>query len=121
MHESDPGKPCDCRNVCGRSTKRGACPCLVRGSFCTDQCTCGTAKQTCSNRPGSRGSKLSEKLGIALDESDDSDKFSDAEALVSQSGINVFFNECNTVGPKLKTSLLTALTEPGRDHRLDGS
>ena len=36
MHESDPGKPCDCRNVCGRSTKRGACPCLVRGSFCID-------------------------------------------------------------------------------------
>ena len=91
MHESDHGKPCDCRNVCGRSTKRGACPCLVRGSFCTDRCTCGTEKQTCSDRTGSRGSKLSEKLGLALEESDDSDKFSEAEALVSQSGINVFF------------------------------
>ena len=69
MHESDPGKACDCRNVCSRSSKRGACPCLVRGSFCTDRCTCGTEKQTCSNRPGSRGSKLSKKLGIAMEES----------------------------------------------------
>ena len=69
MHESDPGKACDCRNVCSRSSKRGACPCLVRGSFCTDRCTCGTEKQTCSNCPGSRGSKLSKKLGIAMEES----------------------------------------------------
>ena len=90
MHESDPGNACDCRNVCSRSSKRGACPCLVRGSFCTDRCTCSTEKQTCSNRPGSRGSKLSEKLRIAMEESDDSDKFSEAEALVSQSGLNVF-------------------------------
>ena len=65
MNESDPGKACDCRNVCSRSSKRGAYSCLVRGSFCTDRCTCGTEKQMCSNRPESRSSNLSEKLGIA--------------------------------------------------------
>ena len=32
-------------------------------SFCTDRCTCGTEKQ-----PGSSGSKLSEKLKIAMEE-----------------------------------------------------
>ena len=100
--------------MCSRSSKRGASPCLVRGSFCTDRCTCGTEKQTCSNRPGSRGSKLSEKLGIAMEESDDSDKFSEAEALESQSGLNVFFNECT-----LKQ--VYSLSQGRRDHRLDGS
>ena len=38
-------------------------PVLARGSFCTDRCTCGTEKQQ-----GSRSSKLSEKLGIAMEE-----------------------------------------------------
>lgn len=46
---------CDCRNLCNRSSKRGACPCLSQEVYCSDECKCGTAKQQCSNRYGSGG------------------------------------------------------------------
>ena len=42
----------------------GACPCLVRGCFCSERCKCGTQKQHCTNVLGGPGSKLSEQLGI---------------------------------------------------------
>ena len=82
-HESDPGTAsCKCGNVCNRATKRGACPCLARGSFCSKNCSCGR-KLPCSNMPGRRGSKLSERLGMVMEvESDDSDGM-DIEELVS--------------------------------------
>ena len=63
MHGSDSRKACDCRNVCNGAAKEVRVLVLFKGSFGTDRCTCGTDKQ-----PGSRGSKLSEKLEIAMEE-----------------------------------------------------
>ena len=63
-HCADPGDSCKCGNICNRMQRRGACPCLVRGCFCSERCKCGTQKQPCTNVLGGPGSKLSEQLGI---------------------------------------------------------
>ena len=58
---------CDCRNACNRKgSRRGACPCLFNGNFCTDFCTCGLEKIPCTNRPGRPGSILSAELELSL-------------------------------------------------------
>lgn len=54
---TDP-KSCRCNNVCNRRTKRGACPCLSRGVFCSSVCQCGTGKSQCQNRAGEPDSQL---------------------------------------------------------------
>jgi len=87
--KSDPGQ-CSCGNICNRLEKRGACPCLIRGAFCSDRCNCGTKKQTCVNRIGRQGSTLSEKLGIEQAPSDASDNWSTGEEAV----VSMFILPC---------------------------
>ena len=61
----DPGAgSCTCGNICNRVEKRGACPCLKAGRFCSASCLCGSKKRACTNKPGVRGSVLSEELGV---------------------------------------------------------
>lgn len=72
---------CSCNNLCNRREKRGACPCLAKGSFCSHLCNCGTKKMVCTNRAGNVGSVLSSELGISraveTDSSDESDRTHD--------------------------------------------
>ena len=61
----DPGAGSStCGNICNRVEKRGACPCLKAGRFCSVACQCGSKKMACTNKAGARGSVLSEELGI---------------------------------------------------------
>ena len=61
----DPGTgSCTCGNIWNRVEKRGACPCLKAGRFCSASCRCGSKKRACTNKPGVRGSVLSAELGI---------------------------------------------------------
>lgn len=70
---------CQCKNTCSRKSRRKkrGCPCRDETLFCTDQCSCGTTKAGCKNKPaavaqgtvGSVGLNAFERHRIAVEES----------------------------------------------------
>ena len=71
---------CQCKNTCSRKSgrKKRGCPCRDETLFCTDQCSCGTTKGGCKNKPAavaqgavhrSVGLNAFERHRIAVEES----------------------------------------------------